>query len=184
MISDGSTHEDDIGWLGSVGGDVNAFGNDSYTGGGKKDAIGFAARNHFGVATDDGNRGFLTGARSGGCDAIQIREWKAFFQDESDGECERRGPSHGDIVDASVGGKIADAATRKEQRTDDKGVRGYGYATRHGGQRPCIMTDRKLRAVEVTREQLLNKLMTGASAAAVNKLDATVGEIKRAKLMW
>jgi hypothetical protein len=152
VISDGSTDDDYVAGTGSLWRNVNAFGNDSQTGGGKEYAVSFAALNDFGVTADDGNGGALAGLSNCTSNAIQIGQRKAFFKDEANGECKWLRTGHGDIIDASVYCEITDAATGKEQGRDNKGVGGYRDATGRRRQDSRIMTDCQLWTADVTRK--------------------------------
>ncbi len=112
-------------------------------------------------------------------DAIQRRDFQAFFDKGIQRQIFWRGAADGEVVDGAVNRQRADVATRKLQRLDDEAVGGhvrlaaFAEIDRRGVERDvqCVGTGR---IGQVPRKNLRDEFPHVASAIAVRQADVFI----------
>ena len=126
VVADGTGHKDAVAGPGGVDREAAPFRHRADPRGGDEDAVALAAVHDLGVAGDEGHAGFAAGVAHRIDDTPQIVQRQAFFEDERGREEERPRTAHGQVVHRPVHRQFADVAAGKEERSNDKRIRGDG----------------------------------------------------------
>jgi hypothetical protein len=92
---------------------------------------------------------------------------QSFFDDERGGEIERPGAAHGKIVYRAVDGKLADVASREEERMHDIAVGGEGQPFGPDREHCPVMHLFQSGVAKFREEELLDQFVCEFPAAAV-----------------
>jgi hypothetical protein len=167
VIADRAREEDAVAGLRTAEGRAHA----PDAGGGDEQAVGATALDHLGVAGDDSDTGRLGCARHRPRDAAEIIQWETLLDHEACAEPHRLGPCHGEVVDGSVDGQLADVAAREEERLDHERI---------GGEREPVGDGRiaelvEHRVGELFHEEALDEPSRRLATRAVGERDQIAG---------
>ena len=178
MRSDRTAANHCVSGLHAVGGDTDAFGDDSDAAGIDKEFVAFATFHHLGITGDNLHAGFVGRLPHGLHDALQVGKRQALFEYEPGSEVKRTGTAAGKVVHRPVHRQVADIPSGKENRVDHERVGRACHAPFLNGKYAAVVVLFQQRVAEGGIEDVTYQLMRHPPATAMRH-QHTVGIVQR-----
>src|SRR5215469_9703198 len=174
VVADGARDKYDVANLRTLWTHADSRPQQAYASSIDVTAVAVPAFNYLRISCDDVNPGSRGSIGHGACDRGQLRQRKAFFEDEACTEELRLGTGDGKIVDRPVHGKRSDRSTGKEEWLYDERVRAHRDLPGAQIEERGIAEILESRIAKSRKKQVLDELVAKLAATTVPHHDGRI----------